>query len=90
MVVLSDPPAVHALLALGEDAAVKSRRYYSSLDQVGGAGLGREWEGRVGREWDESGTSTQGACGTVRQAVNPFGRCTVYKSHTLSCPLLKP
>ncbi|EFJ48243.1 hypothetical protein VOLCADRAFT_90934 [Volvox carteri f. nagariensis] len=34
VVVLSDPPAVHALLALGEDAAVKSGRYYGSLDQA--------------------------------------------------------
>ncbi|GLC41517.1 hypothetical protein PLESTB_001002400 [Pleodorina starrii] len=34
VVVLSDPPAAHALLALGEDAAVKPRRYYASLDRV--------------------------------------------------------
>lgn len=34
VVVLSEPTAVHELLSLGEDMAVKSRRHYASLDKV--------------------------------------------------------
>lgn len=36
LVVLSDPPAVHALLQLDEAAAVKTRSHYRTLDEVGG------------------------------------------------------
>ncbi|KAG2495896.1 hypothetical protein HYH03_006134 [Edaphochlamys debaryana] len=34
LVVLSDPAAVHGLLALGEDVAPKSKRFYGSIEEV--------------------------------------------------------
>lgn len=63
VVVLSDPAAVHALLALGEDVAPKSTAYYRSLEQVRARG-GR---GRVG-------TGAQGSGARVREQGGAGGR----------------
>ncbi len=65
LVVLSDPDAVHAVLALDEQHAVKSRRYYGSLEQVGGVGTGGNGCRRDTRKTRENRVRRQGIMETL-------------------------